>query len=481
VIFLINIEELTINEAIKYIESGILTSLELTKMYFTRIAKYNRNGPKLNAVLEVNPEALHIAEAMDYERKYEGTRSLMHGIPVLLKDNINTGDKMHTSAGSLVLANSYASEDAFVVKRLRDSGAVILGKTNMAEFAGCFAENVHPEYSSRGGTVINPYNALMSPSGSSSGSAVAVASNLCTVAIGTETLGSIVSPARANCIVGIKPTVGLVSRSGIVPFSNSQDTAGPMARTVADAAILLGAMSGVDKNDPATWKSKWLLHQDYTPFLNEDKVANLRVGVYMMNFDKYNDEEKTLLDEAINVLLNHKVAIVKIEKGWEGLLDFNKSSVLSYEFKSGINYYLSKLKDRTEIKSLNDVISFNNKFPDTCLKYGQKRLEEAENTSGTLTEDEYIYDRLRDIEDARINGIDKVTKEFELDALLFFGCTSVADISGYPCIFVPAGFSNTGKSYGFTFVGKAFSEPALISLSYTYEKNTKRRKPPTLN
>lgn len=350
----------------------------------------------------------------------------------------------------------------------------------MSEFAGFFAENTHPEYSSRGGTVMNPYNPLISPSGSSSGSAVAVSANLCTVAVETETAGSIVSPARANCIVGIKPTVGLISRSGIIPISNSQDTAGPMARTVSDAAILLQAMIGVDKDDPATWKSKWLAHGDYVHFLDKDKVANLRVGVYMLDFQKYSDEEKALMSEAIDVLLTYGVKIVKLENDCEGLLIFKGSSVLTYEFKSGIDYYLSNLNKNTNIKCLNDLISFNNRNSDTCLKYGQKTLEDAEKTSGTLTEDEYICDRLMDIEDARVKGIDKIVNEFDLDALLFFGCTSVADISGYPCIFVPVGFLSNGKAQGFTFVGKAFSEPTIISLAYAYEQSTKKRTAPVL-
>jgi amidase len=478
---LINVEEMTVYDANKYFDEGLLSSFELTMIYFERIAKYNKRGPKLNAVLELNPDALHIAEAMDYERKYEGRRSLIHGIPILIKDNINTRDKMHTSAGSLALANSYASKDAYLVERLRKAGAVILGKTNMAEFAGFFAENTHPEYSSRGGTVINPYNRLISPSGSSSGSAVAVSANLCTLAIGTETLGSIISPSRANCIVGIKPTVGLISRSGIVPLSNSQDTAGPMARTVTDAAILLGIMCGVDEDDPATWKSKWLLHTNYTPFCSIDKVNGMRVGMYLVGIDKRNEEEKELINEAMNALCKHGAEIIRIDrKEYEGLLLFENSSVLLHEFKAGINYYLSTLYNETEIGNLNDIISFNNKHPESCLKYGQKNLETSENTSGTLTEDTYIKDRLRDIDKTRINGIDRVVNEFKLDALLFFGCTSVADISGYPCIFVPAGSSNTGNPYGFTFVGSAFSEPTLISLAYTYEQETKRRKPPTL-
>lgn len=476
---MINIIELTIHEAIKLLDAGTLTSLELTQMYMERIAKYNKNNIGLNAILELNPDAIHIAEAMDYERRYNGKRSMMHGIPILLKDNINTGDKMHTSAGSLVFANSYAPEDAHLVKQLRASGAIILGKTNMTEFANYFAEDMPPGYSSRGGAVLNPYNVTLSPSGSSSGSAVAVSANLCMVAVGTETNGSILSPAMSNCIVGIKPTVGLISRNGIIPISNSQDTAGPMARTVADAAILLDSMVGVDENDPATWKSKWKSYQEYSTFINQDMVRGLHVGIYMVGVDKRTDEEKSLINEAISVLSSHGVEIVNIVQEYEGL-NFKGSSVCLHEFKMGINYYLNTLSDKSKIRCLEDIIVFNQKNHEKCLKYGQKILELSEQTNGNLTEEKYISDRLKDMQNARVNGIDKVIDELKLDALIFIGNTSVAAISGYPAVLVPAGLSDNGKTHAFTFVGKAFSEGILISLAYTYEQDTKKRIPPIL-
>jgi amidase len=267
-----------------------------------------------------------------------------------------------------------------------------------------------------------------------------------------------------------------------VPLSNSQDTAGPMARTVTDAAILLGAMCGVDEDDPATWKSKWFLHTDYTPFCSMEKVSGMRIGMYLVDLDQRDEEEKALINEAIISFCKHKADIIQIDKDEnERPYLFENSSVLQHEFKVGINYYLSTLHNDDKIRNLNDIISFNNLHPELCLKYGQKKLETSENTSGTLTEDKYIKDRLRDIVDARINGIDRVVNIFKLDAMLFFGCTSVADISGYPCIFVPAGISKTGKPYGFTFVGSAFSEPTLISLAYTYEQESKKRKPPNLD
>ncbi|WP_040952054.1 amidase family protein [Gorillibacterium massiliense] len=477
---MINIEELSILEARRHMDNGTLTSLQLTKMYLERIAKYDKNGPRLNSVLEINPDALHIAEAMDYELMYMGKRSLIHGIPVLLKDNISTGDKMHTSAGSMALAHLYSAEDSFLVKNSREAGAVILGKTNMTEFANFFAENMPPGYSSRGGQVISPYDTSKTPSGSSSGSAVAVAANLCSVAVGTETNGSIISPAKANCVVGIKPTVGLISRNGIIPISISQDTAGPIARTVADATILLGVMTGVDEKDPATWKSKWLAHQDYTSFLSLEKVCGLRVGFYKIDADKFNSEDKALISEAIGVLSKYGVEIVEIEQE-DYRVEFMGSSVCLHEFKSGINYYLSKIDDGLKTRCLADIITYNNEHPETCMKYGQKILELSQETSGTLTEEKFLQDRLKDIRDMRVNGIDKMVDELKLDAVLFYGQTSIAAISGYPCIMVPAGLSKTSDWQGFSFVGKAFYEPILISLAYTYEHETKKRKPPELN
>ena len=471
------IEEMTISDMMAYIDNGKLTSAQLVQMYLERIAKYDRKGPGLNAVLEINPDALHIAEAMDYERKYKGKRGALHGIPIIIKDNINTGDKMHTSAGSLALANSYAKDDASLVKRLRDAGAIILGKANMTEFANFMAENMPSGYSSRGGQVINPYDASKTPSGSSSGSGVAVAANLCAAAVGTETDGSILSPSRVNCIVGFKPTVGLISREGIIPISNSQDTAGPMARTVTDAAILLGVMAGVDEKDPATWKSERFSYTDYTQFLKGNSVTGLRVGVCTANYDKFTEEEKSILNETIKALKTSGVEVIEQDKISDSLIN-EDSSVLFHEFKNGINYYLSTLGSRTEIHTLEDIIAFNNKHADAALKYGQKILELSQQTSGTLTDEKYISDRLRNFQDIARDGIDKAMDELKLDAILFLEGTSIAAVSGYPSIIVPAGFSSDGTSYGITFIGKAFSEPTILRLAYAYEQAGGKRIPP---
>jgi amidase len=379
----------------------------------------------------------------------------------------------------MALADSYSAEDSFLVEKLRKAGAVILGKTNMTEFANFFAEKMPGGYSSRGGQVKNPYDSSKTPSGSSSGSAVSVAANLCSVAIGTETNGSIINPARANCVVGFKPTVGLISRNGIIPISISQDTAGPIARTVADATILLNVLSAVDEKDPATWKSKWSAQQDYTSFLSTEKVCGLRVGFYKIDYDKFDSVDKTRISEAIGILSRYGVEIVEVVQE-DYRVEFKGSSVCLHEFKSGINYYLSTLDDSLKIRCLADIIAYNNEHPETCMKYGQKILELSQETSGTLTEEKYLQDRLKDIRDIRVNGIDKMVDELKLDAVLFYGQTSVAAISGYPCIMVPAGLSKASDWQGFNFIGKAFCEPTLISLAYTYEQETKIRRSPVL-
>jgi len=474
----VNIEELSILEMSELLASGALTSLDLVQMYLERIAKYDKSGIMLNSVLEINPDALHIAEAMDYERKYKGKRSPLHGIPILLKDNINTGDMMHTSAGSLALAGHYAAQDAFLVRKLRAAGAVILGKANMTEFANYITEGMLGGYSSRGGQVKNPYDASKTPSGSSSGSAVAVAASLCAAAVGTETNGSIISPARANCVVGIKPTVGLVSRAGIIPIATAQDTAGPLARTVRDAALLLGAMTGVDDSDPATWKSAWGAYTDYTQFLAAD-VKGLRVGVGMAKYAEFTKDEQALLQEAADVLKAAGIEILEHNLSGNGLPP-EGSSVLRHEFKAGLNYYLSTADNRTGLKTLADIMAFNIAEPENCLRYGQKRFEMAQATGGTLTEPEYLTDRLKDMQRTRNDGIDKIMDDLKLDALLYLENTSIAAVSGYPATIVPAGFGSDGTAYGITFIGKAFSEPTLLKLANVYEQKTNKRNPPVL-
>lgn len=352
-----------------------------------------------------------------------------------------------------------------------------MGKSNMTEFANFMAENMPCGYSSRGGQVLNPYDNTKGPSGSSSGSAVAVTSNLCTVAIGTETNGSILSPSRVNCIVGLKPTVGLISRSGIIPISYSQDTAGPMARTVSDAAILLSAMIGVDTNDPATLVSGCVQPEQIIDAILNTDISGLRIGISTVYYDKFTPREQQILDEAINIFQQKGAVIVKQDKLTKGLPD-EGSSVCLHEFKSGINYYLSKLGHK-KIKTLSDIIEFNKTHPEETLRFGQKILELSEQTSGTLTESKYIRDRIRDIEYSRSNGIDKLMNEYKLDALMFLESTSLAAISGYPSIIVPAGINN-GTQYGIQFIGKPFSEPTILKLGFAYEQATKHRIEPTL-
>ncbi len=474
---MLDINKASIIEIQKEMDDGNLSSVDLIMYYIERIAKLDKDGPKLNSILELNPDLIFIAEALDDERRRKGKRGPMHGIPVMIKDNINTGDKMHTSGGSLALADSFAPEDAFVVKKLREAGAIIMGKSNMTEFANFMAENMPSGYSSRGGQVLNPYDNTKDPSGSSSGSAVAVTSNFCTVAVGTETDGSILSPACVNCIVGIKPTVGLISRSGIIPISHSQDTAGPMAKTVSDAAVLLSAMIGTDEKDPATWRSESVQPEQLLDAVNNPDIEGLRIGVSIVYYEMATPEQRQILDEAIEVMQQKGAVIIKQDK-LSQVLPGEESSVLGHEFKSGINYYLSKLGHQ-KIKTLSDIIEFNKAHADETLKYGQQIFEWSEETSGTLTESKYINDRIRDIDFTRKNGIDKLTDEYKLDALMFLEPTSLAAVSGYPSIIVPAGIDN-GTPYGVQFIGKPFSEPTIIKLGYVYEQETKHRIEPTL-
>ncbi len=466
---MIDVQELTIKELYKLINEGKLTSIDLVEMYIERIVVYDKSGPTLNSILEINPDVYHIAYALDNERKIKGARSILHGIPILIKDNINTSDKMHTSAGSLALADLYAPDDAFIIKKLREKGAIILGKTNMTEFANFMSDKMSDGYSSRGGQVKNPYNENISPSGSSSGSAVAIAANLCTASIGTETSGSIISPARNNFIVGIKPTVGVVSREGIIPISNNQDTAGVMGRTLEDAVILLEAIAGVDKNDCATLKSEDLIYNDYLQFINCN-IKGKKIGV--CKNDKLNKEEKNILNEAIDILKSNGAEIIQVE------LDYKVDmSVLFYEFKSGINYYLSKVKGCTDIKNLDDIIEFNRKNPKSCLKYGQKYLKISQKTSGTLTEIEYTKAKVNN-ERMKMNTIDLVIEKNNLDAIISLDLQQILATAGYPCITIPA---SSEKPISIIFMGKAYTEPTLISIAYVYEQATKKRKPPILH
>ncbi|MEF3302318.1 amidase [Paenibacillus sp. GYB003] len=472
------LEEATIENMQDAMASGEATSRGLTAIYLERIAQLDKSGPALNSVLELNPDAVFIAERLDAERRQGKLRGPLHGVPVLLKDNIDTADGMHTSAGALALADSFAPEDAFLVKKLRAAGAVLLGKTNMTELANFMTAGMPNGYSSRGGQVLNPYGpGRLQPGGSSSGSGAAVSANLCAVSVGTETSGSILNPASRNGVVGIKPTLGLISRSGIIPITCTQDTAGPMARTVRDAAILLGAMAGEDPADEATRSCGGRECGDYTRFLDKDGLRGARIGINRGYEADFTEGEKRLVSEAIETMREAGAVIVEqtnLPHVGSG------SSVLLFEFKSALNRYLARLAPHDPIRSLKDITDFNNRHHEQTLKYGQTLLLRAQyETSGTMTEPAYINDRLRDWRRSREEGIDRLLREHRLDALLCPGVTDAAAVSGYPSIIVPAGCREDGMPFGVAFTGTAYSEPALLRLAYAFEQASKRRTPPT--
>ncbi|MEC5424599.1 amidase family protein [Virgibacillus sp. C22-A2] len=472
-----NLSEATITEMQHALETGEITSRKLTIMYLDQIAKYNSSGPNINAILEINPDALHIAEARDVERNQTGIRGPLHGIPVLIKDNINTADKMHTTAGSSALASHYAQEDAFVTKKLREAGAIILGKTNLTEWANFMTKNMPNGYSSHGGQVLNPYGpGRFDVGGSSAGSGAGIAANFAAIALGTETSGSILSPASRNSLVGIKPTVGLISRTGIIPIANSQDTAGPMAKTIEDAVLALGVLTGTDEEDPATALTGEIT-TNYTPYLNKEGLKNARIGVVQNYLSAFDKNELLLFNQALTDMENSGALLFDIE---ELPSELPKSSVMFHEFKSGLNAYLGK--SNSSIRSLLDVITYNQTHPKETLKYGQTVLLESEAKSGALTEPEYITDRLADLRTSQISGIDSVIEKYNVDALLFInyaGC-DIAARAGYPSITVPAGYTKDGMPVSVTFTGTAFTEPKLIELAYAYEQVTLHRKPPRL-
>ncbi|WP_339208659.1 amidase family protein [Paenibacillus sp. FSL K6-3182] len=477
------IVEATISSIQAALESGEITSRELVLFYFDRIAAHDKDGLTINSVLELNTDALFIASALDSERAVQGPRGPLHGIPIMLKDNINTGDNMHTSAGSLALANSYAGEDAFIVKRLREAGGIILGKVNMTEFANFMTDGMPSGYSSRGGQVLNPYNISTPTGGSSAGSGVAVACNFCMASIGTETSGSILNPGNLSSTVGIKPTVGLVSRSGILPLSNSQDTAGPMARTVTDAVLVLNAITEHDDRDAAMGAGYFKKHKDYRVFLDPKGLGGARIGIprdYF--FEELTDEQLAIFNDAVEVMRKQGAVIID-PADVRTARQIVYSSVVLNEFKSSINAYLSKLPPNGKIRSLKDIIAFNNEHPVETLKYGQSTLLLAETTtSGTQTELPYLRDRIADLRLCKEEGIDATMKEHQLDALLFpadFGAR-ITSRAGYPSIVVPAGYTSKGVPFGVTFAARAFEEPMLIKLAYAYEQHSMVRRPPSL-
>lgn len=487
-----DLKETTINLLQEKMENGALTSVDITKEYLARINAIDKDGPLINSIIELNPDALKIAEEMDAERKNGKIRSMLHGIPILIKDNINTADKMMTTAGSLALLGNIASEDAFIIKKLRAAGAVLLGKTNLSEFANFRSSQSTSGWSSRGGQTKCPYVLHRNPSGSSAGSAAAAAASLCTVAIGTETNGSIVSPASINGLVGIKPTVGLWSRSGIIPISSTQDTAGPMARTVTDAAILLAALAGEDFADPVTAKSKGHTQIEFKN-LREDFLKGKRLGIEQSFLKDGNQDIIALYKNAIEILKEKGAVIVEVDllKKTDpiGRAEF---IVLQYEFKDGLNKYLSKAN--ANVKSLKEIIEYNDQHADKAMPFFKQDILISSEAMGDLQSKEYI-DALEKILSAR-KIIDELMQEKNLDAICGvtngpacctdlvngdydtgFSFSSPAALAGYPHVTVPMGEVHH-LPIGFSFTGKAYSEQKLIGLAFAYEQASLKRKAP---
>ena len=489
------VEELTITQLQALVDHGKASSVSLTKKYLARISAIDRRGPKLNAVIELNPDALAIAGEMDHERMTKGRRGPLHGIPVLIKDNIDTHDRMTTTAGSLALQGSIPPKDSFVVERLRAAGTVLLGKTNLSEWANFRGSLSTSGWSGRGGQTRNPYALDRNPSGSSSGSAVAVSANLCAVAVGTETDGSILSPSSFNGIVGIKPTLGLISRSGIIPIAHSQDTAGPMGRTVSDAAILLGVLAGADPTDPDTAPSATKAHKDYTPFLDPIGLRGTRLGV-ARNFFGFHPKVDELMESALAEMKRAGAELidpVPIPKPPE--LESAEIEVLRYEMKAHMNAYLARLGSNAPVHTLQDIIAFNEKHRNQELKwFGQEELIKSE-AMGPLTEKAYAQALAACRRFSRTEGIDRAMTEHRLNALIaptsapahitdwllgdhgLGDSTTPAAVAGYPSITVPAGLVY-GLPVGISFFGLAWSEPMLLRIAFGFEQATKARRPP---
>lgn len=515
------VEDASLADVLGALGEGKVTAADLTRAYLARIKAYDRGGPRLNSVREVNPDALAIAKHLDGVKP--SVRQPLAGVPILVKDNIATGDRQHTTAGSLALANARARNDATVVKQLRAAGAVILGKANLTEFANILAADMPAGYSSLGGQVKNPYAPklldergipVVLPGGSSGGSAVAVAAGLCAAAIGTETSGSLLSPATQNGLVTVKPTVGLVSRAGILPISHSQDTAGPLTRTVRDSAILLNVLAARDPLDPATRLSK--RPKDYTAGLDKDGLKGARIGVPSdpddplsdVYFGKLPPSAKAVMKKALKVLADCGAILVRVNiptAGWIGgpgttmnvlnrnPLSRNKgnlatpSVVFLYELKRDLNLYLRDWAVGTKIKTMADVIAFNRRNAKKALRFGQDLFLAAEATRGDLSELEYRSARAMDLLSAKERGLDAYMNRHKLDAVVFAGMAgcAIAAKAGYPSVQVPAGFRNgiddrktPDFPLGLTFTGRAWSEAKLLRLAYAYEQASMMRRPP---
>jgi amidase len=490
------LETITIPRLQTQMASGAITALMLVQRYLERIEAVDRNGPMLRSIIEINPDAEEIAAELDRERRISGPRGPLHGIPVLLKDNIDTADHMHTTAGSVALLNRFARKDAFVAEKLRAAGAILLGKANMSEWANFRSSHSSSGWSGRGGQALNPHALDRTPCGSSSGSASAVAAALCAAALGTETDGSILCPAGANGVVGLKPTVGSVSRAGVIPIAHSQDTVGPFGRSVADVALVFGAITGSDPRDGATETAQ--TQSDYSAFLDVDALKGARIGVAREIFFGYSDKSDAVALAAIEVMRQAgaeiidpaNIATAKAMKASESEL-----TVLLYEFKADLDAYLAGVEPEAEIHSLAELIEFNKSHREEEMPFFGQELLELAVAKGPLTDPEYLQALAENQRLARQEGIDAVMEEHRLDALVMptgspawridlidgdpdlGGCSQPAALAGYPAISVPAGYP-FGLPVGITFMGRAFSEPRLIALAYAFEQLTQAYRPP---
>jgi len=487
------LDELTISDLQDGMKSGKFTSRSLVEKYLGRIQQIDTQGPALNAVIELNPEARSIADTLDAERASKGPRGPLHGIPVLIKDNIGTADHMMTTAGSMALVGFTPPKDSAVARRLREAGAVILGKTNLSEWANFRSSHSSSGWSGRGGQTRNPYALDRNPCGSSSGSGAGVSANLCAVAIGSETDGSIVCPSAMNGVVGIKPTLGLVSRAGIIPIAHSQDTAGPMCRTVADAATLLGALSAADPDDSATKARPEKLRSDYTQFLDRAGLRGARVGVVRKLFE-YSETAAPVMTAALDAMKHEGAVLIDpVEIASLGKFDDSELDVLLYEFKADLNAYLKA--NGAPVRSLAELIVRNEALASSEMQYFGQDLFVKAQKKGPLTDKAYLDALAKNHRLTRTEGIDAVMDKHRLDALVAMtagpawltdlvdgdhdtgGSSSIAAVAGYPNINVPAGFV-FGLPVGISFFGRAWSEPKLLRIAYAFEQATKLRRPP---
>jgi amidase len=489
------LDEITVGDLQDGMKSGRWTARAIAEKYLARITEVDKSGPAVNSVIETNPDALEIAEALDRERREKGPRGPLHGIPVLIKDNIATADKMQTTAGSLALVGSRPPADAFVAKKLRDAGAVILGKTNLSEWANIRSSHSISGWSGRGGQTRNPYSLDRNPCGSSSGTGAGISANLAAIGIGTETDGSIVCPSSANGLAGIKPTIGLVSRHGIIPISHSQDTAGPMCRTVRDAAILLGALTGVDADDRATSASEGKSFNDYTQFLKADGLSGARIGVLRKTFG-FNPSVDILMEDALRVMKKQGATVIDpVEIATHGKFGESEFLGFMYELKTDLNAYLAWLGPSAPVKTLKEIIDFNERNTRKEMPlFAQENFYKAEE-KGPLTTKEYVEAMAKNRKLSRTDGIDKTMDDHKLDAIVAptggpawltdivngdsfgGGSSEFAAVAGYPNVNVTAGYVH-GLPAGISFFGRAWSEPVLIRLAYAYEQVTKHRKAP---